>query len=191
MLRSVVRRFRHVKRRYDVDRVEKKKMNCTIEKMVDGDWNSVRNIYLEGIATGNATFETEAPDWDLWNRSHFTHSRLVARNGGSIIGWAALSPVSGRCVYGGVAEVSVYVGENGRGHGIGRSLLVALIKNSEENGIWTLQAGIFPENTASRELHLRNGFREIGFRERIGKHRGIWRNTILFERRSTTIGADR
>ena len=158
--------------------------------MIESDWDLVRNIYVEGIATGNATFETDAPVWKSWDSSHLAHSRLVARNGENIVGWAALSPVSGRCVYGGVAEVSVYVGENGRGLGVGKSLLIALIKSSEENGIWTLQAGIFPENTASRELHLRNGFREIGFRERIGKHGGIWRSTVLFERRSQTIGID-
>ncbi|MEQ1606574.1 MAG: N-acetyltransferase family protein [Pyrinomonadaceae bacterium] len=158
--------------------------------MSDSDGDAVLAIYLEGIATGNATFETTAPEWEAWNASHLSHSRLVARSDGQAFGWAALSPVSGRCVYGGVAEVSVYVGEKGRGLGIGRALLEALIKSSEANGIWTLQAGIFRENEASRVLHLTHGFREIGYRERIGKHNGVWRDTILLERRSSVVGID-
>lgn len=163
-------------------------MNFEIEKMSDFDGEAVLAIYREGIATGNATFETTPPEWEVWKASHLSHSRLVARSGSNIVGWAALSAVSGRCVYGGVAEVSVYVGEKGRGHGIGRALLQALIKSSEANGIWTLQAGIFRENDASRTLHLKLGFREIGYRERIGKHNGVWRDTILLERRSETVG---
>ena len=158
--------------------------------MSDADWETVAAIYSAGLATGNATFETEAPDFDAWNTSHLKHSRLVARDGDAVFGWAALSPVSDRCIYGGVAEVSVYVAPSAQGRGVGNALLNALIKSSEENGIWTLQAGIFPENTSSIRLHLQNGFREIGRRERIGKHHGKWRDTLLLERRSKVVGAD-
>ena len=165
-------------------------MDLIIETMTETDWASVRRIYLEGIATGNATFESGAPSWHVWDSSHLSHSRLVARNEGEVVGWAALSPVSGRCVYGGVAEVSIYVGEKGRGKGVGSNLLEALIESSESNGIWTLTAGIFPENEASRRLHLRNGFREIGFRERIGRHGGVWRDNVLLERRSSVVGTE-
>lgn len=165
-------------------------MMIEIVEMAVSDWDAVLAIYLEGIATGNATFETNAPEWDAWNASHLTHSRLVARSGSEVVGWAALSPVSGRCVYGGVAEVSIYVGEKGRGLGFGSALLQALIESAEASGIWTLTAGIFPENEASRRLHLKNGFREIGYRERIGRHRGIWRDNVLLERRSLVVGVD-
>lgn len=144
---------------------------------------------MQGIATGNATFETQAPAWDAWDAGHLAHSRLVATEAaGSVLGWAALSPVSGRCVYGGVAEVSVYVADAARGQGLGRQLLVALVASSEKNGIWTLQAGIFPENTASLHLHETQGFRVLGRRERIGKLAGVWRDTILLERRSAVVG---
>jgi L-amino acid N-acyltransferase YncA len=165
-------------------------MDFEIENMSESDWGEVREIYVEGIATGNATFETTAPTWEAWNASHLTHSRIVARSGSTVIGWAALSPVSSRCIYGGVAEVSIYVGEKGRGNGVGNSLLRALIESSESKGIWTLQAGIFPENEASRRLHLKNGFRKIGYRERIGKHGDAWRDNVLFERRSVAVGTD-
>jgi L-amino acid N-acyltransferase YncA len=161
-----------------------------IEAMMPGDWPRVREIYLEGIATGNATFELTAPAWEEWDAGHLKRTRLVARDGDGVVGWAALSPVSGRCVYGGVAEVSVYVASDGRGKGIGRSLLDALIYASEQNGIWTLQAGIFPENEASIRLHLNCGFREVGRRARIGKMNGVWRDTVLLERRSTVVGID-
>lgn len=161
-----------------------------IEPMEAADWPRVRDIYLEGIATGHATFEIEAPSWEWWNAAHLPFARLVARHAGDIVGWAALSPVSQRCVYGGVAEVSVYVSSASRGAGLGRVLLCALIEASERNGIWTLQAGIFPENTASIALHLVSGFHEVGRRERIGKLNGVWRDTILLERRSKTIGTD-
>jgi len=149
----------------------------------------VRSIYLEGIAGGNSTFETEAPSWEKWDEAHLQIARLVMRDGENVVGWAALSPVSKRSVYRGVAEGTVYVAENFRGQGIGRALLDALVSESERNGIWTLQASIFPENTASVELHLRCGFREVGRRERIATLNGIWRDTLLFERRSTTVGA--
>lgn len=155
--------------------------------MFESDWEQVRTIYIEGLATGNATFETIAPDWEDWNAGHLPHSRLVARSGDRVFGWAALSPVSKRRVYEGVAEVSVYVGANGRGHGIGNALMSALIRISEQNGIWTLQSSVFPENETSVKLHLRNGFREVGRRERIAQLAGIWRDTIILERRSPII----
>lgn len=165
-------------------------MSFVVDEMSDADWEQVRLIYLEGIATGQATFETEAPSWEKWNAGHLLHSRLVARSADVVKGWAALSPVSNRCVYGGVAEVSVYVGEEHRGEGVGRALLESLISASEHNGIWTLQAGIFPENTSSVALHRRYGFREVGRRERIGKMREVWRDTLLLERRSKIVGVD-
>lgn len=151
-------------------------------------WPEVQEIYKQGIATGNATFETQAPEWDAWHAGHLAHSRLVATNeAGAVWGWAALSPVSGRCVYGGVAEVSVYVADAARGKGVGRQLLAALVTESEKNGIWTLQAGIFPENVPSIRLHETQGFRVVGRRERIGQLAGAWRDTVLLERRSTVV----
>jgi len=159
-------------------------MNGAIEQMKAGDWEQVRSIYLEGIAAGNATFETEAPSWEKWDEGHLRIARLVMRDRDEVLGWAALSPVSKRSAYRGVAELTVYVTESARGQGIGRALLEALIKESENNGIWTLQASIFPENTASVKLHLACGFREVGRRERIAILNGVWRDTLLFERRS-------
>lgn len=148
------------------------------------DWDQVRAIYLEGIRSGHSTFETEAPSWEKWDEGHLAIARLVMRDGEVIRGWAALSPVSKREVYRGVAEVTVYVSETSRGQGIGRALLEALIDESEKNGIWTLQASIFPENAASVQLHLRCGFREVGRRERIAMLNSVWRDTLLFERRA-------
>ena len=159
-----------------------------IDVMQPTDWEQVRAIYLEGIATGHATFETEAPSWEQWDAAHLSFARLVAREDHDVAGWAALSPVSQRCVYGGVAEVSVYVATSHRGSGMGRRLLAALISESERNGIWTLQAGMFPENAGSVALHRCCGFREVGRRERIGKLKGVWRDTILLERRSPVVG---
>ncbi len=153
-------------------------------------WEAVKAIYEEGIATGNATFQLEAPGWAEWDRGHLGHSRLVVLGSGSagvVIGWAALSPVSGRRVYAGVAEVSVYVAAARRGEGVGIALLRTLITESERNGIWTLQAGIFPENMASVRIHLQCGFREVGRRERIGQMKGVWRDTVLMERRSGVV----
>jgi phosphinothricin acetyltransferase len=153
--------------------------------MTADDWPGVRAIYLEGIATGDATFETAGPEWPEWDARHLPHSRLAARQAGDILGWAALSPVSSRPVYRGVAEVSIYVAARARGQGIGRGLLQALIAESTSHGVWTLQAGIFPENTASIKLHRRAGFRLVGTRERIGQMTdGRWRDTILLERRA-------
>ena len=154
-----------------------------IDQMKASDWEQVRSIYLEGIRSGNSTFETDAPSWEKWNDGHLSFARLVMRDEGSVLGWAALSPVSKSDVYRGVAEVTVYVTESARGKGLGRVLLEALIAESEKNGIWTLQASIFPENIASVELHLRCGFREVGKRERIAMLGGVWRDKILLERR--------
>ena len=159
-----------------------------IESMIPGDWEQVRRIYGEGIATGNATFETEAPEWVRWDAGHHSYGRLVAREGTCVLGWAALSPVSSRCVYAGVAEVSIYVAAAHRGRGVGRALLAARVAASEENGIWTLQAGIFAENRASVALHQGCGFRVVGTRERIGKRDGVWRDVLLLERRSSVVG---
>ncbi|HVF57655.1 MAG TPA: GNAT family N-acetyltransferase [Pyrinomonadaceae bacterium] len=162
----------------------------TIEEMCEADWEQVRAIYEEGIEGGQATFETESPTWERWTESHLPFCRLIAREGGVVEGWAALGRVSSRPVYAGVAEVSVYVGAAHRGLGVGRALLDALVAESERNGIWTLQAGIFPENAASIALHRACGFREVGRRERIGKMRGCWRDTMLLERRSKLVGVD-
>lgn len=152
-------------------------------------WEAVRTIYLEGIATGNATFETDAPTWEAWDKAHLPTCRLVATEANTILGWAALTPVSGRCVYAGVAEASVYIAASARGKGVGKRLLNELIAASELEGLWTLQAGIFPENTASLALFRSHGFRDIGLRERIGKMAdGTWRNTALLERRSQIVG---
>lgn len=156
--------------------------------LTPGDWPAVREIYLEGIATGHATFETSPPDWETWDAKHLPSCRLLARAGDEVLGWAALSPVSARAVYAGVAEVSVYVAARARGRGVGYLLLNALVAASEENGIWTLQAAIFPENVASIALHQRAGFRIVGTRERIGSMDGRWRDTTLMERRSTIVG---
>ncbi len=180
-----------------------------IRALLPEHWPAVKSIYEQGIATGDATFQTVAPDWDEWDRSHLGHSRLVALDsatggtaqgvppggaaegippGGAVMGWVALTPVSGRCVYAGVAEISVYIDPRYRGMGVGTALMQAVISDSEANGIWTLQAGIFPENTASIRLHENVGFRRVGFRERIGKMDGRWRDTIFFEKRSEKAG---
>ena len=156
--------------------------------MAAADWPDVARIYREGIDSGHATFETEVPSWEGWDAAHLPFARLVALVADEVIGWAALSRVSAREVYSGVAEVSVYVSDKSRGQGIGRVLLEALIKESESNGIWTLQASIFPENAASIRMHQRCGFREVGGRERIAKLRGVWRDTVLLEHRSRALG---
>ena len=168
-----------------------------IDPMTRADWPAVRAIYEAGIATGHATFEPKAPSWEDWDRAHAAAPRLVARAAGveTILGWAAIVPVSGRCVYAGVGEVSVYVSDDARGRGVGRALLDALVKASEGAGLWTLQAGIFPENRASVALHRNAGFRQVGVRERLGKMtagplQGRWRDVLLFERRSPKVGAE-
>lgn len=158
-----------------------------IRKLSAEDWQQVKSIYEKGIETGNATFQTSAPSWEDWNLSHLASCRIVIENDNRLIGWAALTPVSSRCVYAGVAEVSVYVDPEQSGKGIGLLLLNELVKQSEAEGIWTLQAGIFPENKASIRIHEKAGFRILGIREKIGKQNGIWRDTALLERRSRLI----
>jgi len=165
-------------------------MDFIVDSMRPRDWEFVRAIYLEGVATGQATFETEAPDWERWDAGHLPQCRLVARNGDGLLGWAALSPVSKREVYAGVAEVSVYVAASTRGVGVGGALMRALIEASERHGVWTLQSSVFPENHASIALHLNHGFRELGRRERIARLHGVWRDTVLLERRSRAVGVD-
>lgn len=159
-----------------------------IQQMKDSDWLAVADIYKEGIETGMATFETSVPEWGQWNENHIESCRLIAKLDGKTVGWAALSAVSSRCVYGGVAEVSVYVSSEARGKKIGAYLLKTLIDQSEEQGYWTLQSGIFPENLASIKLHEKQGFRKIGYRERIGQLDGDWKDNILMEKRSNKKG---
>jgi L-amino acid N-acyltransferase YncA len=161
-----------------------------IEEMNAKSWDAVRRIYNAGIATKNATFQTEAPEWEAWDQAHRKDCRLIARTNDQITGWAALSNVSGRCVYAGVAEVSVYIDPSFKRMGIGDQLMKQLIAESEKHGIWTLQAGIFPENKASIALHLKNGFKILGIREKIGKMDNIWRDTAMLERRSKVVGIE-
>ena len=158
-----------------------------IRNLLASDWEAVKLIYEKGIATGNATFQTSAPSWDEWDSSHLADCRIVVEADGMVAGWAALTPVSSRCVYAGVAEVSVYVDPAFSGKGIGLALLDRLVNLSEAEGIWTLQAGIFPENIASLRIHEKTGFRTLGVREKIGKQGGVWRDTVLLERRSKII----
>jgi phosphinothricin acetyltransferase len=162
----------------------------TITTMLPEHWEEVKTIYEEGIASGNATFQTAAPAWQEWDNAHVKTCRIVATANGEVLGWAALTPVSGRCVYAGVAEVSVYVASRTRGKNIGSMLLEELINQSEENCFWTLQSGIFPENKASISIHEKNGFRIIGYREKIGKMGDVWRDNIFLERRSNKVGRD-
>jgi L-amino acid N-acyltransferase YncA len=159
-----------------------------IISMLPLHWEVVSKIYAEGLSTGNATFQTTVPAWEEWDKAHVANSRLVAVENNEVLGWAALTPVSGRCVYAGVAEVSVYVAAAARAKGVGKKLLQELIEESEKNNFWTLQAGIFPENEGSVKIHLNNGFRIIGSREKIGEMNGVWRDTLLLERRSTKVG---
>lgn len=164
-------------------------MEAHVEPLLKEHWPRVRAIYEEGIAAGQATFETEAPTWQRWDNGHHPHSRLVALSDEDVLGWAALSPVSRREVYRGVAEVSVYVTRAAQGMGLGTLLLRDLIAASEQAGIWMLQASLFPENEASLRLHRRCGFRLVGRRQRIARQRGVWRDTLLMERRSLRVGA--
>lgn len=161
----------------------------TIRSMVKSDWPSIAVIYQEGIDTGNATFATTVPTYEAWDVSHLPDCRLVAVNSSAVAAWAALSPASTRCVYGGVAEVSIYVSEKCRGRGIGTSLLAALVEASEARGYWTLQSGVFGENIGTLKLHEKCGFRTVGYREKIGRDAsGRWRDTYLLERRSRIAG---
>ncbi len=164
-------------------------MDFIIDNMKETDWQQVSTIYLAGIKTGIATFQNDVPTWEDWNRGHNTNCRFVARSGDKILGWVAISPVSSRCVYAGVAEVSIYIGEEYKGMGVGTALLNNLIDQSEKEGYWTLQSGIIKENIPSRQLHKKCGFREIGYRERVGKMKnGKWHDVILVEHRSKNIG---
>lgn len=158
--------------------------------MSEAHWPAVAQIYKQGVNTGFATFEKEIPTYGQWNKNHITGCRLVAIRNDKILGWAALSPVSGRCVYGGVAEVSIYIAEAARGLGIGYLLMEELITSSEKEGFWTLQSGIFPENKASIKLHEKAGFRFLGRRERVGQLDGVWKDNVLFERRSKIVGVE-
>jgi phosphinothricin acetyltransferase len=166
------------------------RVDTAILPMIPEHWPEVARIYKQGIETGIATFETSVPSWEDWNRNHAASCRLVAVVNEGICGWAALSPVSSRCVYGGVGEVSVYVDEDSRSIGVGTSLLQALIRESEKEGYWTLQSGIFPENQVSITMHEKAGFRKVGYREKIGKMDGRWKDNILMERRSHIVGQD-
>ena len=168
-------------------------MGIEVRVMTEADWPTVAAIYKEGIETGHATFETTVPTWERWDEAHVDSCRLVAELDDRVVGWAGLSVVSDRCVYGGVGEVSVYVRSTGRGKGVGTLLLSALIDASEKAGFWSLQAGMFPENSGSIALHGKCGFQQVGRRERIGKMdigpmTGEWRDVLLLERRSTTVG---
>lgn len=159
-----------------------------IRPLVNADWAAVKNIYALGIATGVATFETTAPNWEKWHQNHLTFGRLVATLDNKVIGWAALTAVSNRCIYQGVAEVSIYIHPNHRGKGVGKLLMKNLIFESEKQHIWTLHSSIFRENIGSIQLHKKSGFRRIGYREKIGQLHGIWKDNVLMERRSQVVG---
>lgn len=161
----------------------------SIRAMTDADAGPVLSIYQAGIETGDATFETAAPDWPAFSRSRLAGHRLVAvdRATGQVLGWATLSPVSDRCAYAGVAENAVYVHPDARGQGVGEALLRALVGSAERAGIWTVQTGLFPENAASLALHQKVGFRVVGRRERLGRRDGTWRDVLFLERRSPVI----
>ncbi|MEA5144350.1 MAG: N-acetyltransferase family protein [Oscillibacter sp.] len=162
-------------------------MAYKISKMFEFDWPEVSRIYQEGMDTNLATFQHECPTFDEWDNSHLKDCRLVIIEGNKVLGWAALTAISGRCVYAGVAEVSIYIDQDYRGHGVGKALLLELIRLSEENGFWTLQSGIMQDNTASIRLHESCGFRLVGYREKIGRDQyGNWRNTVLMEKRSAS-----
>jgi len=164
-------------------------MNTSIRSLTAADWPSVAAIYQKGIETGEATFETAVSSWETWNAGHLPDCRLIAADeDGTVLGWAALTPVSGRCVYAGVAEVSVYVAAAARGQGVGKLLLRALVEASEADGIWTLQAAMFPENKGSVALHKSLGFRRVGVRKKLGQLHGVWRDVLLMERRSGRVG---
>lgn len=161
-----------------------------IDEMVPSDWNHVREIFIEGILTGNATVRTEAPGWDEWNKDHLDICRFVAKQDEKVVGWVALSLISSRQAYSGVVEVSIYIASNATGMGIGSRLLQHVIVSSEEHKIWTIQAMIFPENGASIKLHRKFGFKEVGTRKRMGKLNAVWRDVVLLERRSNIVGME-
>jgi L-amino acid N-acyltransferase YncA len=159
-----------------------------IEPLSEQHWSEVKAIYLSGVATGNANFSFAEPEWSGWDKTHVKDCRLVATENNQVLGWVALTAIHDQCVFAGVAEVSIYIAEHARGKGIGKRLLEAIINQSEQNNFWTLEARIFPENLASIKIHEENGFRIIGGRERIGKLNGVWRGTLLLERRSLKVG---
>ena len=158
-----------------------------VRLLIPTDWPTVKAIYELGMATGFATFEEQSPDWSVWDQSHLSFGRLAAEIDDKVIGWVALSPVSDRCVYGGVAEVSIYVHPEWKGKGIGKLLLKKAVVESEHSGVWTLNAATFPENTPSLSLLKKSGFREIGYREKIAKKNGIWKDNVILERRSKLL----
>lgn len=159
-----------------------------VRPLTADDWPAVRDIYAEGIASGEATFETTPPDWSGWDVGHVPEHRWVAVHDDAVLGWVACSAVSSRCVYAGVLELSVYVAASAQGRGVGSALMRAVVRSTEADGVWTLQAGVFPENEASLALHARHGFRVIGRRERLGRREGVWRDVVLLERRSAVVG---
>lgn len=164
-------------------------LSIQVRPLLPEDWQSVKTIYEKGIATGNATFQATAPPaWEIWDKAHLAHSRFVAILDETIVGWVALTPTSARDCYKGVAELNIYVDPEYAGKGIGNHLVEALVASSEANGIWTLYSSTFPENKASVGLQKKFGFREIGYRERIAQQNGIWRNTLIMERRSQVVG---
>jgi L-amino acid N-acyltransferase YncA len=159
-----------------------------LDNISDQNYKEVAAIYKQGIDTGIATFQNEVPIWEEWNKSHLSVGRIAAYQDGSMVGWASLSPVSNRCVYGGVAEVSVYIATESRGKGVGKFLLQNLVNISEQAGLWTLQSGIFSENLSSIKLHESCGFRIVGYREKIGAKDGVWKDNVIMERRSKVVG---
>lgn len=164
-------------------------MNLEIRKMKPEDGSRIIEIFQQGINGGNATFDSTAPTWEVWDMNHFSNCRFVIEDENEhILGWCALKPISNRDCYSGVAEVSIYIADEIQGKGFGTLLLKKLILDSEENGFWTLQAGIFPENNASISLHQKQGFRIVGTRDKIGKMNGEWRDVVLLERRSRIAG---
>lgn len=166
------------------------KQDIIIHAMISSDWDRVREIFIEGIKTGNATFRTESPTWDEWNKDHLTNCRFVAKQNGEVVGWVALTPISSMCAFSGVVEISIYITSSAAGMGVGSRLLQHVIDSSEQNKIWTIQAMIFPENTASINLHRKFGFDEVGTRKQIGKLNEVWRDVVLLERRSTVVGIE-
>lgn len=165
-------------------------MKIQLRKMTATDWPRVKDIYQKGLDLGYASFETEAPAWEKWDAAHLTDCRYVAETSEGILGWIALSKVSAREVYKGVAEVSIYIDPAQSGRGLGKKLMEKVIEESEKRGFWTLQSGIFPQNTASIHLHEKMGFRKIGYREKVAKRAGIWQDNVLMERRSKKVGLD-
>src|SRR5690606_6432246 len=163
-------------------------VSMKIIEILEENYSEVARIYGEGLLTGTATFETSIPTWEKWDSGHLSFGRILAVEENNYLGWASLSPVSSRCVYGGVAEVSVYVSDSAKGKGIGKFLLKKLIEISEENNIWTLQSGIFRDNIASHKLHIKCGFREVGYKEKVGQLKGVWKDNVLLERRSKVVG---